>query len=472
MTTLQESKLIERAERGCDLYSKKYKSLVEDFSKYSIVAKARSITPYDVYALGAQLESFNDYKKFLQEAGTASDLGVLPNIALDLITANYGASIAPLVCSVQPIPDEVGTVYYKQIVASNTRGNITAGQVLAKGGFAPAHYATGYAFENVEAELVASTTATDTINGTITGGKLRPHTVKVIYNPGGADEIVLQDDGFENLIGKGGVGTIKYDTGVYDIDFKDTLAAGKKVIVKYGTDFQVDGNIPKINLTTAKTTIEAEIAVLGTEMSLFKAYSYEKRFGKIAEEEVINDLTNEITAQIGTRIVAEAEAYAQGTVQWDATPRPGSNWKVHKEELLDVIQRADTTILDNAGRGSVTAILAGTQAAGVISNLPTFKSSGVDGLGAHYYGNLKDKIIVIRCPQMTTNKVIPLYKGRGYFDAPIVFAPYQPLFVTGTMPSPSNILKREGLAATWTGTKAVVPGYMTNIVINNIPAAQ
>lgn len=466
MATLQESKLIEKADRGADLYSKKYKSLVEDFSKYSIVAKARSITPYDVYALGAQLESFQNYKRFLQEAGTASDLGVLPNIALDLITANYGASIAPLVCSVQPIPDEVGTVYFKQIVANQTRGNITAGDVLAKGGFAPAKYARGYAFENVDVELVASTTATDNITGTITGGNIRPHSVVVDYNAG---EIILHDDGFGNLIGKGAYGTINYTNGAYDIDFKATLAAGKKVLAKYGTNFETDGNIPKINLTTAKTTIEAEIAVLGTEMSLFKAYSYEKRFGKIAEDEIVNDLTNEITAQIGTRIVAEAEAYAQGTAQWDATPRPGSNWKVHKEELLDVIQRSDTTILDNAGRGSVTAILCGTQAAGIVSNLPTFKSSGVDGLGAHFYGTLKDKIIVIRCPQMTTNKIVALYKGRGYFDAPIVFAPYQPLFVTGTMPSPNNILKREGLAATWTGTKAVVPGYMTNIVINNIP---
>lgn len=79
----QGTRLLEKAERRAKLYEKKYASQMEMLeSKSNILSRARTVTSYDKYVLGKQLEAFDGLKKMLEYDGSVNMLGVLPRIAL------------------------------------------------------------------------------------------------------------------------------------------------------------------------------------------------------------------------------------------------------------------------------------------------------------------------------------------------------------------------------------------------------
>lgn len=111
MNMNQNESMVEHFAEG---YLKKYSDQVNAFEKYSMLARSgQSISPSDIYALGKQLEQFEDYRSFVESNGTVGDLGQIPNIALDVITASYGSSILPLVASTQAIDEEQGIILTK-----------------------------------------------------------------------------------------------------------------------------------------------------------------------------------------------------------------------------------------------------------------------------------------------------------------------------------------------------------------------
>ena len=93
-------------------FLKKYRSQVEAFESESLVAKCgQSVTASDVFALGRQLEQFEAYREFVESNGTVAELGQIPTVALDVITAGFGTSILPLIASTQPIEEESGIIF-------------------------------------------------------------------------------------------------------------------------------------------------------------------------------------------------------------------------------------------------------------------------------------------------------------------------------------------------------------------------
>ena len=99
-------------EQGADLYFVKYRDQVEAFEKSSILARAGvPLTATDIYALGKQLEQYEEYQSFVEATyGSTADLGQIPKIALDVIAASHGSSIIPLVASTQPLQEEQGII--------------------------------------------------------------------------------------------------------------------------------------------------------------------------------------------------------------------------------------------------------------------------------------------------------------------------------------------------------------------------
>jgi len=326
------SKNNDRTEKSAEMFIKKYKPYMNALEKYSPLAKTRQLTAFDYVNLGEQLEQFENYRDFVLEAGSSSDLGVLPNVALDIITASYGASVVPLVSSVQPIEEERGTIYFKQIRALNTRGidhlgnPINAGDVLSDPRTEPV-YREGYAGERKFSTVL---TATDGTTLAYSGAAaslptpIRPHSVRIhhlVVGPYG------QDDGLGNIMGVGLQGTIDYATGAWSVEFLSTsVPASGNLLIDYATDFEESANadIPKVSFFTDSTDISAEIFVVGSEVGLFKSYSMRKRFGKAAEEEMVTDLTNEITAELGNTVIRRltAAAPAANNVSWGR----GSLW--------------------------------------------------------------------------------------------------------------------------------------------------
>lgn len=451
-------------EKRAEQYFRRYRAQMEALEK-SPLAKVRSILPSDYTALGQQLDQFANYKAYMNESGNSADLGALPKIANDVITAGYGASIIPIISSVQPIEEERGTVYFKQIRSENTRGTQTAGDVLTDPRI-PRNYAENYAQEGGGFATVATTAATDlNYGGTLTNTPVRPNSVRVNIELA-ASTLVGLDDGKGNICGVGFFGQINYTTGVWTIDIVADPDGAYPIKLSYGYNYEETGNIPKIQSYMESTGIEAEIFALQSEVGLFKSWSMRKRFGMDAEDDMVADLTNEMVSEIGTRLIRSLIYGSTTAVTWSQTPPAAISWADHIITLKSALSQAERQILDQSGRGVINQIIAGPNACARLSEVPGFTKSGIVlGGGPQIYGSL-DGVNIIRAVQINTDKIYCIYKGPGRFDTPLVYSPYMPLYVSKVMNHGiSNPVKSHAVAAVWAGIKQVMGQFVTSITI-------
>lgn len=450
--------------RKAESYYKKYRPYMEALEKAPL-AKVRSIATYDYLVLGEQLEQFQNYHNFMHENGTAADLGTLPRIALDVITTGYGASVIPILASVQPIEEERGMVYFKQVRAETTKGNQTAGDILTDPRI-PRNYQEGYAQEGSGYVTQGNTAiGTTSYGGTITTVPLRPNSIRVEV-PFASGTVNGMDDGHGSIFGRGFHGEVNYATGVWTIDFTVAVDSIAPLHLSWGYNYEETGALPKIQTYRDMVGIEAEIFALQSEVGLFKSYSMKKRFGVDAEDDMIADLTNEMVSEVGTHLISRLGRGVSLTQQWSQTPLAAISWADHIITLKSAIAQAERQILDQAGRGVVNQIIAGPNACARLSEVPGFTKSGIVlGGGPQIYGTL-DGINIIRAVQLNTNKIILLYKGTSRFDTPIVYAPYMPLYVSKVNNHGiTNPLKQHAVAAVWAGIKVVMPQFITSIEI-------
>jgi len=182
-------------------YFDKYSAQISAYESHSLASKAGiSMSNADVYSLGQQLQQYEEYQDFVEGSyGSLADLGTIPNIALDVITAAHGSSIIPLLASTQPLNEELGTIYFKQIKATDTYGDRTEGDIMASAGNGST-YSDTYGSSEVISESFATTVAgTTNYAGNLGASPSRPQTVKVTVDDGTVNYGV--DDGNGVVLG-------------------------------------------------------------------------------------------------------------------------------------------------------------------------------------------------------------------------------------------------------------------------------
>lgn len=464
---INEQSISDRANRGADRMMKR-----ADFQPYfnaleskSPLAKVRPITQYDIYAVGKQLEAFEDYKHMCEEDGTLAQLGKIPDVAFDVITVAYGSSPMSVMASTQPIEEERGSVYFKELVAQTTRGNVTAGDALFKADQASPVAPMGFAGDEVTEILQATVSGTQTYSGNVTSTPIR--TQKVVITIGGLN-LSCRDDGNGFLIGYNLQGTIDYATGAYTLDLANDPLAAHDITAIYATDFEAAPDIPKVIMRLTSKSVDTQIYTLKDTIGLEQAYAMRKRFGMVAEDEVAQDLVAAINAEICNNAIAKLVASAQGNVNWAKATPAGISTFEHYQSFKYALAESEATMLGNAGRGTISVTVAGLTASSIIGTLPGFvKISDGTTIGPHIYGTL-DGVTIIRVPNsniMNPNKVINIYKGASPFEAALVYAPYMPLVVTSALPTGANPLTNQKAAAVWAGLNVLVPNFATSLTL-------
>lgn len=438
----------------------------------SPLAETRSITENDIANLAIQYRNFELYKKMAENNGSLGNLGQLPKVALSVVTATMGASILPMISSVQPIEEQRGIIYFRQIVSRNTRGSQTEGDVVVDprtGTVTPSGYASN---ELLNEEAVSATVDAQlqyTFN--LAQAPILPQFLKISTDIS-ADQIAIDqgaigsDKNIGILYGNGISGQVNYTTGEVTIDFAVNPGPGQKVFASYQQDLERGDDLQAISSYMDSKDITAKVYALKQSQGMLQSFTLQKRFGQSMQEQLATDLVMEVNREVGGDAVRQLDANAQGTTTFSRTAGAGVSFAEHKLEYKDKLYEAENVMLSNAGRGAISTLVVGRKHASFLRGLPGFELLN-DGntLGAHLFGRL-DGITVIRVPEnalLGEDRGIGLYKGQNPYEAAVVYSPFMPMAVTDMLPEGKNPLSGMRGAAQMSGVDVVVPQYATNI---------
>lgn len=465
---MEESRIAQIAQESAKLYEQ-YRPQMDLLAKSPLVKAKKTMSEYDVYALGKQLKAFDYYKSICEADGSVGDLGRLPNIAYDVITVAYGASIIPAICSVQPVEEDAGVVFFKDIVANTTKGNITSGDALINPTSGQPIIPHGYANNVISGELFATGDGEAVeFTGTVAGVPLRPNTVAITLED--SSTVYAKDDGLGVIIGRGVDGTVNYTTGEVVLNFRTAPANSKKVYVAYQVNVELASSIPSIRQVWRSKQVICNIYALQGSIGLLQAFGVRKKFGNIIDDELATDLVTEMNAEISGDLIRKLVGAAKGNTNWNKIGSSQISEMEHRQSFQYAITDAEAVLSQNAGRGVITGLIGGTDFCRYIANQPQFsKIQDVTTIGPSIYGTYNG-LTVVRVPDsniIPSNQGLAYYKGASPFEAPAVYAPFMPLTVTSTLPGASNPLQNRKAAAVWAAVDVLVDNFITSITLTN-----
>ena len=460
LSQIDEAAIDVQAEVFADKYSDQM-AVYESHSMKSRVGEA--ISPYEMVALGQQLDQFTNYRNFCESQGNLGSLGTIPQVALDVITASVGASILPLIASIQPMAEEHGIVYYKAFKAMQTGGGYSSGDVIASP-LTRDNPGDGSLGGARKASNLATTTTATSYSGNIAAIPLRPYRVDVNIPGIGFG----RDDGAGTLLGFGFSGTINYVTGAWAITLATAPSAGIVISAIYDVDVDGQASLDKVQATLQTKDIRAEVWALASDVGAFANYAFSQRFGRSAVDEVAKDLSDDLTRVLNTNAIKKiiANIPSGNTSTWSTAPGSGVSYAEHKLTFIDAIAGAEAILHASSGAPTANRYIAGKSAAAVLRGMPDFKiAADAASVSVGLYGYY-DGVPVIRATGVVPDgDLIMLSNAGNYFAAPLAYAPFMPLMVTNTVQSPSNPFRSTVAAGVWSGMTALNGNLSTTLHI-------
>lgn len=514
-----------------EMSNQKFNRLVESYEarygkQFESLAKSPSfkgtLSKNDEYNLGQQLDNYKKYESYVAENSSASSLGVLPRVALDLISATYALSIAPQLASVQTLDEAQGLIYFKKtfthgypLTAQNGlpalpedrwmdadgkfEGDKTFNGAWKKFLDTRSRPATG-ADDKLEADTLTAKNFDATTFNALNGWQSSPTAymserqfviaadgeARIKYGVGNLRwntpinvRLVNKDGKIEDIVGiTAGPGQLPTFYGQVAVtaaqdggDIVLTIPSGYQGGVAYDVDFEKAPDVPAIEYSLDSKVVSAEIIGLKEMLGTFKSFQFNKRFGKAASDEVLADLTGHMAMAESEKVLAAYVRCANNwkAITWNLNKPTGISEFEHRQSFLYAIQAASAAIGSRAGKGHANKLVAGYVACQYIASLPGFRLAPQTNLvGPHVYGTLENEgITVIRSNTIVApNEVICAYSSdNSPFEAPVVCATYMPVFLTDTMPVAENPFQTQRAIASWKAIEPVVAEFVQRIVI-------
>ena len=514
-----------------EMSNQKFNRLVESYEarygkQFESLAKSPSfkgnLSKNDMYNLGAQLDNYKKYESYVAENSSASSLGVLPRVALDLISATYALSIAPQLASVQTLDEAQGLIYFKKtfthgypLTAQNGlpalpedrwmdaegkfEGDKTFNGAWKKWLDTRGRPATG-ADDKLEADTLTAKNFDAITFNALKGWQSSPTAymserqfviaadgeARIKYGVGNLRwntpinvRLVNKDGKVEDIVGiTAGPGQLPTFYGQVAVtaaqdggDIVLTIPSGYQGGVAYDVDFEKAPDVPAIEYSLDSKVVSAEIIGLKEMLGTFKSFQFNKRFGKAASDEVLADLTGHMAMAESEKVLAAYVRCANNwkAITWNLNKPTGISEFEHRQSFLYAIQAASAAIGSRAGKGHANKLVAGYVACQYIASLPGFRLAPQTNLvGPHVYGTLENEgITVIRSNTIVApNEVICAYSSdNSPFEAPVVCATYMPVFLTDTMPVAENPFQTQRAIASWKAIEPVVAEFVQRIVI-------
>ena len=250
--------------------------------------------------------------------------------------------------------------------------------------------------------------------------------------------------------------------------------------------------INEVNMTVEKAQVEAKTRKLRSRWSLEVAQDLKAMHGLDLEEEMMDILAYEITAEIDREIVNKVNGVAE-TSYWDYTISTNADGRWESERyrnLYNVVVRRANKIAIDTRRGSGNFVLASPYVCAAFEGLSSFVIHPTDGeintlvAGVSKMGSLDGRITVFRdtfaIPATvsggtnagTYNDYFTVgYKGPSEYDAGVIYLPYIQLMVSKTIFEQSfqptvGLMSRYAIHEHIFGSNL----YYKKVMVKNLPA--
>lgn len=191
--------------------------------------------------------------------------------------------------------------------------------------------------------------------------------------------------------------------------------------------------IKELSMTIEKAQVEAKSRKLRSRWSLEVAQDIKAMHGLDLEEEMMDVLAYEITAEIDRELINKIRAVAATNPRsgnWDYTAADG-RWEAEKyRNLFNLIIRKANLIAIDTRRGAGNFIVASPTLCAALETTNSFTISPVDHdintavTGVSRIGSLDGRMSIYRDTFATTDDLIIGYKGPSAYDTGIIYLPY------------------------------------------------
>ena len=200
-----------------------------------------------------------------------------------------------------------------------------------------------------------------------------------------------------------------------------------------GLGIGVGKGIKELSMTIEKAQVEAKSRKLRSRWSIEVAQDIKAMHGLDLEEEMMDVLSYEITAEIDRELINRIRAVAATNARsgsWDYTAADG-RWEAEKyRNLFNLIIRKANQIAIDTRRGAGNFIVASPTVCAALETTNSFTISPVDHdintavTGVSRIGSLDGRMSIYRDTFATTDDLIIGYKGPSAYDTGIIYLPY------------------------------------------------
>lgn len=286
-----------------------------------------------------------------------------------------------------------------------------------------------------------------------------------------------------------GYNTINRDySGSYAVSAGEALGsqAGSGVANDIGLGIGSGTHIKEVNASVEKAQVEATTRKLRSRWSLEVAQDLKAMHGLDLEEEMMDVLAYEITAEIDRELMSEIDGTLTGqgtgyvnTWDYSASGSYRGRWEAERyRELYNFAIRRANVIAKNTRRGSANWMVANPSVSAVLETLADFTiypvASDIDTsvTGVARVGSLGGRMNLYRDTFQDADQLILGFKGPSEYDTGVIYLPYIQLLSSKATFEDSfqpvvGLMSRYAIHTHIFGAKL----YYQKITVTNLPGA-
>ena len=419
----------------------------------------------------------------IDEATRSALVGGFSDYLFPIIRAAFPTNPINELISVQPTNRKIATVVYWNYMIGSNKGSYAAGQRIFDANTGRTDTGKHYSDEVVENEptTVALTNSNATAMGTLAyndGGGVRPNTVQITLTTSGGTA-TFYDNGNGGIISPGialaGTSSINYQNGQYTIILSSLTFSSAAGLATYQWDSEGSLNLPQMDVQITTATAEAEQRAMILNYSIQALQDVMAEFGVSLEPDLLQACTEEINYEIARQIISTLWATAPISSTFSLTNPQYISQQQYFGDFIYYLNRASNSIWERTQKAYANWIVVDSGAATLVESLPNnmFQAApqppSVQGL--HYIGTLnnrwrvyKDLLLKNEVGASSYGNLLLGFKGRNFFEAGFVYAPYNLFFSTDSIPTPGFTVNK-GIATRY-ATKLVNPNMYARISLS------